>query len=69
MAMDENTVRIAVLETQITALEKTIDNLASKIEALTAAMNKGKGAFSFALFISGSVGASLAAAVSHFIKQ
>lgn len=69
MPTDENTVRIAVLETQITALEKTIDNLAIKIEALTAVMNKGKGAFALALFISGTAGAGFATAIAHFVKQ
>lgn len=69
MATDENTVRIAILETQITALGKTIDDLAKKIETLTAVMNKGRGAFALALFISGTAGAGFATAIAHFIKS
>lgn len=66
--MDENTVKIAVLETQIKALEKTINDLVKKIDALTAIMNKGKGAFAFALFLSGTAGAGFVTFISHLFK-
>lgn len=66
--MDENTVRIAVLETKIASLETTIPALIKEIKTLTEAMNKGKGAFAFALFSSGIVGAGLSTLISHFFK-
>lgn len=66
--MDENTVRIAVIETELHALKEQQKILVAKIEALTEVMNKGKGAFAFALFSSGTLGAGIATLAGHFLK-
>ena len=69
MATDENTVRIAVLETKMGVLETAIPILITEIKALTEAMNKGKGAFTFALLFSGAAGGVISILVSHFVKS
>lgn len=66
--MDETVIKIAVMETEIKALNKQVEVLVDKIEKLTEVMNKGKGAFAFALFMSGTIGAGVATLISHVWK-
>lgn len=80
--MDEkaNSVKIAVLESKIEGLREqqkahaietklAIAELSKDVRDLVAVMNRGRGAFGFAMILSGSLGASAAAFVQMLFKQ
>jgi hypothetical protein len=71
--MTNEDVKIAILETKlgqvaydIERLEKRIVGLVDKIDELTTVMNKGKGAYAFALIVAGSIGACISAILAKF---
>ncbi len=76
----EGQVRIAVLEAELRGLreqqrehaketKESIAALARKVDALTEIMNKGKGAFSFAMLVAAVVGSFITAALNFFFSK
>ena len=76
----EGQVRIAVLEAELRGLREqqrehaketkdAIATLTRKVDALTEIMNKGKGAFSFAMLVAAVIGSFLTAAINYLIPK
>jgi len=57
MAERTDVERLAVLETKMESVEKSLDNLAREVAKLTAVMNKGKGAYAVSMLIASLFGA------------
>lgn len=79
MDTQENTVKIAILETKIEGVreqqkahnestQKRFDELNTKLDELTAIMNRGKGAFAASMAMAGAVGAVLMAGISWVLS-
>lgn len=66
--MEENAIKIAILETRLDALTKQQEKLVQKIEDLTEIMNKGKGAFAVAMFLSGTGGGVLVTIFTYIFR-
>ena len=76
---ESNDVKIAVIKTQLDGLreqqkaharetKESIEKLSGDVGALVAVMNKGKGAFGFAMVLAGSLGAGSVALVQFLLK-
>ncbi len=76
----EGQVRIAVLEAELRGLreqqrehaketKESIALLTRKIEELTEIMNKGRGAFSFAMLVAAVVGSFITAIINYLIPK
>ncbi len=76
----EGQVRIAVLESELRGLREqqrehaketkdSIANLTRKVEELTEIMNKGKGAFSFAMLVAALIGSFITTGINYFIEK
>jgi hypothetical protein len=79
MATEHNHVRIAVLEAELRGLreqhrahaestQQAIRALSEDVKALVAVMNRGKGAFGFAMLIAGTLGAAAVALVDYILR-
>lgn len=55
------------IEAQVEALEKQVDNLTSKVDALLELANKSKGGFWMGMTIASILGAVIAWVVEHFV--
>lgn len=55
------------IEAQVEALEKQVDNLTSKVDALLELANKSKGGFWMGMTIASILGAVFAWVVEHFL--
>ena len=55
------------IEAQVEALEKQVDNLTSKVDALLKLANKSKGGFWMGMTIASILGAVIAWVVEHFV--
>lgn len=55
------------IEAQVEALEKQVDNLTSKVDALLELANKSKGGFWMGMTIASILGAVIAWIVEHFV--
>lgn len=60
--VENNDVKIAVLEEQMKVLQRHVENIESQNKEILATLNKGKGAFTFAVIMAGAIGAILTAA-------
>ncbi len=76
----EGQVRIAVLEAELRGLreqqretaketKESIANLTRKVDDLTEIMNKGKGAFSFAMLVAAVVGSFITAGINLIFNK
>ena len=63
--MDERS--FGKVEAQVGALEKNVDNLTSKVDALLELANKSKGGFWMGMTIAASLGAVVAWFVEHLL--
>jgi len=74
----ENAIKIAVLESEMNGLreqhkahaertDQKLDKLTGQLSELVAIMNKGKGAFGFAMVLAATLGAATAAILEYFI--
>lgn len=61
---DENSIQIAILQTQVASLTSEITDLKTSVKELTAIMNRGKGAFAASLALAGIVGGSIVEGIS-----
>jgi hypothetical protein len=62
-------IKLARLEEQMKTLFKQNEQLAYEVRELVAAMNRGKGAFGFAMVIAGAMGAVAMKAVGYLINR
>jgi hypothetical protein len=65
LIMDERA--FGKIEAQVEALEKQVDNLTSKVDALLELANKSKGGFWMGMTIASILGAVIAWIVEHFV--
>ena len=65
LIMDERA--FGKIEAQVEALEKQVDNLTSKVDALLELANKSKGGFWMGMTIASILGAVIAWVVEHFV--
>jgi hypothetical protein len=69
MPGEDNAVKIARLEEQIGAMRDLLDRMSDKLDALEAAMNRGRGVFAASLTFAGLVGATATAVVQFFTRS
>lgn len=62
-------VKTAVLETELRGLKVEVAGLRADIRILMEALNKGRGAFGFAVMFSGMVGAAVIAGVDWLLGR
>lgn len=67
LIMDERA--FGKIEAQVEALEKQVDNLTSKVDALLELANKSKGGFWMGMTIASILGAVIAWIVEHFLVK
>jgi hypothetical protein len=58
--------RLAVMETKVDVLTKDVETLSKSVTELVAAMNRGRGAFGFAMTLSAAMGAVAALFLQWF---
>lgn len=69
MAAESLDIKLARLEEQMKTLFKQNEQLTSEMRELVAAMNRGKGAFGFAMVIAGAMGAAAVKMISYFMVR
>jgi hypothetical protein len=63
-SMESNEVKIARLEEQVRGLRDDVSDMSEKLDEITELLNKGRGAFAFAIFIAGLAGAAVTKGLS-----
>jgi hypothetical protein len=62
-------VEVALLKQQISHLDKTVQELVVEVKTISALLNRGKGAFTFAMLFSGVLGASISRLVHSMFER
>lgn len=65
--LNDNTTKIAVIESKLETIGESIDSLGEKIEHLTTSIERGKGAFAASMIFATAIGAILLAIFGWFL--